>query len=75
VNTISVSTDRSITQSRFKHSAALPGSEQLPCDLPWKKRTKAAELRSAGGLKGSVDRELAPLTAPAPSRGTVCARE
>jgi hypothetical protein len=47
----------------------------LPCDLPWEKTDKAAELRSAGGLKGSVDRELAPLTAPAPSRGTVCARE
>jgi hypothetical protein len=32
-------------------------------DLPWEKTDKAAELRSAGGLKGGVDRELAPLTA------------
>jgi S-adenosylmethionine synthetase len=32
-------------------------------DLPWEKTDKAAELRSAGGLKGAVDRELAPLTA------------
>jgi S-adenosylmethionine synthetase len=32
-------------------------------DLPWEKTDKAAELRSAGGLKGAGDRELAPLTA------------
>jgi len=32
-------------------------------DLPWEKTDKAEELRSAAGLKGKVDRELAPLTA------------
>ncbi len=31
-------------------------------DLPWEKTDKAEALRSAGGLKGSVERELAPLT-------------
>ncbi len=32
-------------------------------DLPWEKTDKAEALRSAAGLKGAVDRELAPLTA------------
>ncbi len=32
-------------------------------DLPWEKTDKADALRSAGGLAGSVDRDLAPLTA------------
>jgi S-adenosylmethionine synthetase len=32
-------------------------------DLPWEKTDKAEALRSASGLKGAVDRELAPLTA------------
>jgi len=32
-------------------------------DLPWEKTDKAELLRSAAGLKGAVDRELAPLTA------------
>ena len=31
-------------------------------DLPWEKTDKAEALRSAAGLKGTVDRELAPLT-------------
>jgi len=31
-------------------------------DLPWEKTDKAEALRSAAGLKGAVDRELAPLT-------------
>jgi S-adenosylmethionine synthetase len=32
-------------------------------DLPWEKLDKAEALRGAAGLKGDVDRELAPLTA------------
>lgn len=32
-------------------------------DLPWEKTDKAEMLHSAAGLKGVVDRELAPLTA------------
>jgi S-adenosylmethionine synthetase len=32
-------------------------------DLPWEKTDKAEVLRSGAGLKGAVDRELAPLTA------------
>ncbi len=37
------------------------GRPQL--DLPWEKTDKAEALRSSAGLKGGVDRELAPLTA------------
>jgi S-adenosylmethionine synthetase len=32
-------------------------------DLPWEKTDKAEALHTAAGLKGSLDRELAPLTA------------
>ena len=46
----------------YLQTAAYGHFGRLDLDLPWEKTDKAAELRSAAGLEGAVDRELAPLT-------------
>jgi S-adenosylmethionine synthetase len=47
----------------YKQTAAYGHFGRPELDLPWEKTDKAEELRAAAGLKGGVDRELAPLTA------------
>ena len=47
----------------YLQTAAYGHFGRLDLDLPWEKTDKAEALRSAAGLKGAVDRELAPLTA------------
>jgi len=47
----------------YKQTAAYGHFGRPELDLPWENVDKAEALRSAAGLKGSVDRELAPLTA------------
>jgi S-adenosylmethionine synthetase len=47
----------------YQQTAAYGHFGRPDLDLPWEKTDKAEALRSAAGLKGAVDRELAPLTA------------
>ncbi len=47
----------------YQQTAAYGHFGRPDLDLPWEKTDKAEELRSAAGLHGAVDRELAPLTA------------
>ncbi len=47
----------------YQQTAAYGHFGRPELDLPWEKTDKAEALRSAGGLKGAIDRELAPLTA------------
>jgi S-adenosylmethionine synthetase len=47
----------------YQQTAAYGHFGRPDLDLPWEKTDKAAALHSAAGLKGEVDRELAPLTA------------
>jgi S-adenosylmethionine synthetase len=47
----------------YQQTAAYGHFGRPDLDLPWEKTDKAEALRHAGGLKGAVDRELAPLTA------------
>jgi len=47
----------------YKQTAAYGHFGRPDLDLPWEKTDKAEALRAAAGLAGSVDRELAPLTA------------
>ena len=42
----------------YKQTASYGHFGRPDLDLPWEKTDKAAELRSAAGLKGEVDREL-----------------
>ena len=46
----------------YQQTAAYGHFGRPDLDLPWEKTDKAEVLRNAGGLKGSVERELAPLT-------------
>jgi S-adenosylmethionine synthetase len=47
----------------YQQTAAYGHFGRPELDLPWEKLDKAAALRADSGLKGEVDRELAPLTA------------
>ncbi len=47
----------------YQQTAAYGHFGRPDLDLPWEKTDKAALLHTAAGLKGEVDRELAPLTA------------
>ncbi len=46
----------------YKQTASYGHFGRPDLDLPWERTDKAEALRSAAGLKGAVDRELAPLT-------------
>jgi S-adenosylmethionine synthetase len=46
----------------YRQTAAYGHFGRPDLDLPWEKTDKAEALHHAAGLKGSVDRELAPLT-------------
>jgi S-adenosylmethionine synthetase len=45
----------------YKQTAAYGHFGRPELDLPWEKLDKAAVLRSESGLRGEIDRELAPL--------------
>ncbi|MEA2689038.1 MAG: S-adenosylmethionine synthetase [Candidatus Eremiobacteraeota bacterium] len=47
----------------YKQTAAYGHFGRPELDLPWEKLDKAEALRADSGLRGDVDRELAPLTA------------
>jgi S-adenosylmethionine synthetase len=47
----------------YKQTAAYGHFGRPELDLPWEKLDKAEALRADSGLRGEVDRELAPLTA------------
>jgi S-adenosylmethionine synthetase len=47
----------------YKQTAAYGHFGRPELDLPWERLDKAAALRADSGLRGEVDRELAPLTA------------
>ena len=47
----------------YKQTAAYGHFGRPELDLPWERLDKAEALRSDSGLRGEVDRELAPLTA------------
>ena len=47
----------------YKQTAAYGHFGRPELDLPWEKLDKAEVLRADSGLRGDVDRELAPLTA------------
>jgi S-adenosylmethionine synthetase len=47
----------------YKQTASYGHFGRPELDLPWERIDKAGALRSDSGLKGEVDRELAPLTA------------
>jgi S-adenosylmethionine synthetase len=47
----------------YKQTASYGHFGRPELDLPWERLDKAEELRSDSGLKGDIDRELAPLTA------------
>ena len=46
----------------YKQTAAYGHFGRPELDLPWERTDKAQALRDAAGLKGQVDRELAPIT-------------
>jgi S-adenosylmethionine synthetase len=46
----------------YRQTAAYGHFGRPDLDLPWEKTDKAEALRNAAGLKGALDRELAPLT-------------
>ncbi|MEA2664881.1 MAG: S-adenosylmethionine synthetase [Candidatus Eremiobacteraeota bacterium] len=47
----------------YKQTASYGHFGRPELDLPWEKLDKAEALRADSGLKGEIDRELAPLTA------------
>jgi len=47
----------------YKQTASYGHFGRPELDLPWEKLDKAAALRADSGLRGEIDRELAPLTA------------
>ncbi|MEA2786048.1 MAG: S-adenosylmethionine synthetase, partial [Candidatus Eremiobacteraeota bacterium] len=47
----------------YKQTASYGHFGRPELDLPWERLDKAAALRADSGLRGEVDRELAPLTA------------
>ena len=47
----------------YKQTASYGHFGRPELDLPWEKTDKAEALRADSGLRGEVDRELAPLTA------------
>ncbi|HMC71268.1 MAG TPA: methionine adenosyltransferase domain-containing protein, partial [Mycobacteriales bacterium] len=47
----------------YKQTAAYGHFGRPELDLPWERTDKAEALRADSGLRGEVDRELAPLTA------------
>ncbi len=47
----------------YKQTASYGHFGRPELDLPWERTDKAAALREASGLRGEIERELAPLTA------------
>ena len=47
----------------YRQTAAYGHFGRPELDLPWERTDKAQALREGSGLRGSIDRELAPLTA------------
>ena len=55
--------DLDLLRPIYKQTAAYGHFGRPELDLPWEKMDKAEALRADSGLRGEVDRELAPLTA------------